>query len=218
MEKLLGVPQDQLIRLPKEDDAQGWESVHTRLGRPATPDGYKLQATKDPGSPEFVKWASEQFHKNGLSEKQAQSLVEGWNAHTATLREAQTQAYNQKIAEEQGTLKKEWGAAYDQNLSIAKRAAREFGVAPEVIDGIEKSAGFASTMKLFQAIGSKLGDASFVSGGPSVNGNGPLTPVQAQDQIKALKADPGFVQKYVSGDAGAREKMERLHRFAYPDA
>lgn len=220
LEKLVGAPQNEIIRLAKDDDAAGWESIYSRLGRPSTPDGYKLEAPKEGGGgPEFAKWASEQFYKAGLSEKQGKSVVEAWNKYVQDQITTEKTTYTNKITEETTALKKEWGAAYDQNMSAAKRAAREFGIEATVIDAIEKGAGFAKTMKLFQTLGSKLGDASFVRGnGGSTNADGPMTPAQAQDQIKGLKADPGFTAKYVAGDQGARQKMEMLHKYAYPDA
>lgn len=218
LEKLVGAPQDQILKLPKSDaEAAEWEPVYNRLGRPATPDAYKLEVPKD-GNPEFAKWASEQFHKEGLSEKQGQNIVKKWNEYMANTGRSTKEAYSAKIQGEQVALKKEWGAAYDQNIAVAQRAAREFGVDPKVISSIESSAGFNGTMKLFQAIGSKLGDANFHGGNGGNAGGGALTPAQARDQIKALKGDPGFAAKYIAGDHGARQKMENLHKFAYPDA
>lgn len=215
LEKLLGAPQDQVIKLPKEDDAAGWEAVMNRLGRPATPDAYKLPVPEgDKG--EFAKWASDVFHKAGLSEKQGKAIAEAWNAQTLNMQSGAKEAYTAKVTQEQAALKKEWGAAHDQNMAMAQRAAREFGADPKMIDAIEGSIGLAATMKFFQNLGSRMGESSFVIGSQN-GGNGPMTPAQAKSQITALKSDPGFVSKYVSGDAEARAKMQRLHEFAYPE-
>jgi hypothetical protein len=219
LEKLVGAPADQIIKLAKEDDAAGWESIYSRLGRPANADGYKLETPKEGGNPEFTKWAANEFHKVGLNEKQAKGIVDSWNKYTQDQGKVGQEKYAAKLGEEQNALKKEWGAAHDQNIAAAKRAAREFGVDPTVIDGLEKTIGFAATMKHFQAIGAKLGESSFVGGnGNSSSGNGPMTPVQAMEQIKTMRADPGFVKRYIAGDVEARSKMEQLHKYAYPDA
>jgi hypothetical protein len=215
LEKLLGAPQDQVIKLPKEDDAAGWEAVMNRLGRPATPDAYKLPVPEgDKG--EFAKWASDVFHKAGLSEKQGKAIAEAWNAQTLNMQSGAKEAYTAKVTQEQTALKKEWGAAHDQNMAVAQRAAREFGADPKMIDAIEGAIGLAATMKFFQNLGSRMGESSFVIGSQN-GGNGPMTPAQAKSQITALKSDPGFVSKYVSGDAESRAKMQRLHEFAYPE-
>lgn len=216
LEKLVGAPPEQVIKLPKADDPQGWDSVFTRLGRPANPEGYKLEVPKEGGSPEFAKWASEQFFKAGLSEQQGQGIVKQWNEYQASQFQAQKDAYTAKTAVETSTLKKEWGAAYDQNLAAAARAARTFGVDPKAIGAMEASIGLAATMKFFQSIGSKLGDASYVAGSQP-GGNGPLTPAQAKDRISTLKADNQWSKRFLEGSTKEKLEMEMLHKYAFPD-
>ena len=213
LEKMLGAPRDQIIQLPREDDAGAWESVHTRLGRPATPDGYKLTSPEG-GDPDFVKGIAAEFHKAGLNEKQAQGLVQWWNSRNEAQTAAQKTEFLGKLEADKTSLKKEWGAAHDQNTAIAARAVREFGVDTKIIDAMEKSVGFAATMKFFQSIGSKLGEGSFVTGRPA---GGALTPEAAKSQIAALKQDHEFVKKYIAGDHKSRERMEVLHRYAFPE-
>ena len=216
LEKLLGLPQDQVIKLPKEDDAAGWDAVMTRLGRPASPDGYKLEVPKEGGDPAMAKWASEQFHKAGLTEKQGKAMVESWNARNAETAATQKADYLAKCDQEAKALRKEWGAAHEQNLSIAQRACREFGVEAKVIDAMESAVGTAATMKFFHNLGSKIGESSFTIGNP-VGGNGVMTPAQAKAEIARLGSDPGFVRKYGQGDADSVAKMNRLHIMANPD-
>lgn len=219
LEKLVGHPQEKLLKLPADDDVPGWDSVHTRLGKPATPEAYGLKPAKEGENADFSNWASQEFHKSNLTTKQAQRLAEGWNKYQQGKEAEGKAAYQAKGIAEMTALKKEWGAAHDQNMSIAQRAAREFGIEPQVIDTLESSIGYAKTMKLFQNIGSKLGESSFVAGnGGSGSGNGPMTPAQAQAQIKALRGDPAFTKKYQEGGHAERAKMEMLHKYAYPDA
>lgn len=217
LEKLLGAPQNEVIRMPKEDDAAGWDGVYSRLGRPATPADYKLETPKEGGNPEFTKFASEMFHKQGLNEKQAKGLVDQWNGYMQQQTEGLQTAAAAKLKTETDALRKEWGAAHDQNMNIAKRAAREFGVDPSVVDALEKSGGFAAVMKTFHNIGSRMGEANFVSGNQG-GGQGIPTPEQARSQINALKADPGFSKKYIEGDVKSRQQMEMLHKYAYPES
>lgn len=218
LEKLVGAPQEKLLKLPADDDVTGWESVHTRLGKPATPEAYGLKPSKQGESADFSNWAAQEFHKSNLTTKQAQQLSEGWNQYQQAREAEGKSTYQAKGVAEMTALKKEWGAAHDQNMSIAQRAAREFGIEAQVIDTLESSIGYAKTMKLFQNIGSKLGESQFVAGNPG-NGsqNGPMTPAQAKTEIATLRGDPGFVKKYQDGDHVARAKMEALHKYAYPE-
>lgn len=219
LEKLQGVPQEQLLKLPKSDEPDtAWDSIYKRLGRPDTAEGYKLEVPKGQ-DPAFSKQASEWFHKLGLSEKQGQNLTKMWNEYQANQGTAGKEAFNAQIHQQAANLKKEWGAAHEQNVAIAKRAAREFGVDAKTLDALDAAKGHDFTMKLLHSMGSKMGEATFHAGnGGAADSNGPLTPAQAQAQIKALKGDPGFSKKYIEGDHGARAKMERLHQFAYPEA
>jgi hypothetical protein len=215
LEKLRGVPEERLLKLPeKDDDAQGWESVYQKLGKPSKPEEYKVQ-TQDP---EFGKWAQSTFHELGLSTKQAEKLVSKWNQYADNMTKGQQEVYHQKVEQDNQALKKEWGAAFDQNIAVAKRAAAGLGIDGQTIDALEKTMGFAGVMKFMNSLGSKLGEGSYVAGETKTdNFMGALTPEAARNRISALRSDPTFVQKYVSGDLSAKTEMEKLHRFAYPE-
>lgn len=118
----------------------------------------------------------------------------------------------QKLEQETQTLQKEWGAAYEQNMNQAKAAAREFGIAPEVLDTIEKAAGFSTVMKAFSKIGGAIGESKFAGGKPA---NAVMTPSQAVAQIGELQKDKGFIQRLYSGDMAAKDQWSKLHQFAY---
>lgn len=213
LEKLLGAPKERLLRLPEKDDAPEWGEVYGRLGRPEKAEDYKIQ-----GDPDFVKWAQGTFHESGLSAKQAQALTEKYNKYVEGLQTQQQQNYEAKIQQEDAALKKEWGAAFDQNVNLAKSAAKTLGISGEQIDALEKAMGFAGVMKFMHGLGAKVGEDAFVSGGNKSSGFGALTPEAAMNRLTALKNDPTFVSKYIAGDAQARAEMEKLHRYAYPES
>lgn len=215
LEKLRGVPQERLLTLPaKDDDAAGWEGLYNRLGRPAKAEEYKLP----PGDENFSKWAKDTFHKIGLTAKQAESLSKEWGQYGEKLVSDTTASYEAKVKAETDALKKEWGAAFDQEMEAARTAYREFGITDEVIDKLEDSMGYAAVMKLMNSLGKKVGEHSFVHGDRREGFKGSFTPSQAQAKITALRQDQDFVSRYVSGDTKAREEMETLHKYAYPDA
>jgi hypothetical protein len=215
-EKLQGVPQEQIIRLPKEEDAAGWRQVKERLGAPSKPEDYQLEVPKEGGNPELAKWASEQFHKLGISKKDGQEFIKAWNENQGAQSKSSKEAFQTKVAQEVSSLKKEWGAAYDQNCQAGKRAAAELGVDGPTIGKLESVLGTAATVKLFQQIGAKFGEGSFVAGNPA-GGDGPMTPAQAKAKIKMNQGDPDFVKRYVSGNSKERMEMEMLHKYAYQD-
>lgn len=218
LEKLVGAGPDKLLQIPGADDADAWNSVYNRLGRPEKPEDYSINMPKEMADEEFAGWARNTFHELGLTNKQAEALSTKWNEYMGGRQGQSQEAYKMEVAQQNDALKKEWGAAYDQNLTMAKTAAREFGLDGATIDKLEQAMGFAGLMKFMQGIGSKIGEASFVSGDGAGAGNnfGAMTPQGAMQQISALRADPAFVKRYTEGDTEARAKMEQLHKWAYP--
>lgn len=213
LEKLLGA-KEKLVRLPdKDDDMEGWNGVYQKLGRPEKPEDYGFKMQDEA----FGKWAQGTFHELGLSAKQAEKLVEKWNGFAEGTLKTKTESYQQKLNQEAESLKKEWGAAYDQQIAVAKRAAQGLGVSPEQIDGLEQVMGFAGVMKFMSSLGSKLGEGKFVGSDSGQTGFGTLTPEAAKNRIQTLRQDPGFVDRYIKGDAAAREEMDKLHRWANPE-
>ena len=82
LEKFIGAPKDQLLRLPKDDtDTEGWDAVWNRLGRPASAAEYKLPLPEG-DSGEFAKVASTWFHEAGIPQKAAERLAAKWNEYT----------------------------------------------------------------------------------------------------------------------------------------
>jgi hypothetical protein len=219
LEKLAGAPREQLMVIPRTDDAEAMGKMYERLGRPATPDKYGLETPKDLGNPEFTKWAAGEFHKAGLSDAQAKAILNGWHARLGETRAARTATEAAKQVGEVDALKKEWGAAYDQERAVAQAGAREFGIDLPTIDSLEKSMGTLKTLKLLNAIGKRIGEAKFHGGSQVADPtHGPMTPAQAKEQIKNLQSDNAFIKKYHEGDQASRSTMERLHKYAFPEA
>jgi hypothetical protein len=216
LEKLHGVPRERLLKIPESADDKAWEEIHTKLGKPATPEGYGFKP-KDPQDPSFTNWASSTFHKLNLSATQGQALVKEFNDMQAGIQAEEAAKYQATVQEQTGKLKKEWGAAFNQNVNRARQAYRQFGIPDAAVDSLEKSMGFDGVMKLFHNLGSAIGEHSFENGSGSNNfGEAILTPEQANAKIKALKQDSEWTKRYLSGDVKAKSEMQRLHEMANP--
>jgi len=214
IEKLMGAPKERLMTLPEKEDAPEWNDVYKRLGKPEKADDYKIDAGKD-GNPEFAKWAKEVFHGANLTTKQAEMVASKWNEYVQGTQKSQMEAMAARSAQDEIALKKEWGAAFDQQINTAKKAAVAFGLQPDMIDKLESSLGFGGLMKFLNSIGSKIGESDFVSGGTRNPGFGVMTPIAAQSRIKSLAEDTAFTQKLMNGDISAKDEWDRLHTMAY---
>lgn len=212
LEKLLG---GEKIPMPKgDDDAEGWARVYDSLGRPKTADDYKLPVP-DGDTGEFAKLAASKFHELGLTAKQAQSLAEWYNERGAEMVQSFQQQSSQKTEADLATLKTEWGQAWDENIELGRRAAREYGLDQTVLGKIEQALGTADLLKLMSRIGRAQTEHNF-EGGQSSNSFG-MTPEAARNRISQLRNDSEWAAKYLGGNADARAEMERLTRLAYPE-
>ena len=216
LEKITGAGLDKLIKLPqKPDDQAGWNDVYKKLGRPEKADDYKVEVPEGVDSG-FAKWAKGMFHEAGLSKSQGEKLAAKWNEYVNNQKNQSIESKNQNIAAQEAELKKEWGMAFDKNMSTARAAAREFGIENETIDKLEEVMGFAGVIKFMHNVGSKLGEHGFVSS-QSQQGFGVMSPEAARSRINLLKSDPEFGKRFMNGEMTAKEEMARLHQMAYPD-
>lgn len=223
LEKLMGADKaGRTILAPKDaNDVEGHNALYDRLGRPKTPDEYKLPVPEgDDGS--LAKAMAPVLHKHGLSARQAEGLAKDWNALMQDMGEKANAAYAAKTDAEFKALQGEWGAAAKQNEELARRAMAKFGTAAgldaEGLDRAEKAIGTGPLLKLFHAIGASFAEGTFVDGaGPS---GGKMTPAQAQTAINTKFGDKDFMARYTNEDAKIRQtaidEMMELQRMANP--
>jgi len=201
--------------MPKgDDDAEGWSRVFDSLGRPKTAEDYKLPVPEgDPG--EFAKVAAGKFHELGLTAKQAQSLPSWYNEMGTNTVQAQQQQTAQQTEAQVNELKSEWGQAWDENVELGRRAAREYGLDQSTLTKMENAIGTSELLKLMSRIGRGQTEHSF-EGGKSTTSFG-MTPEAARNRINALRNDGDWSSKYIAGNADAQAEMQRLMRLAYPE-
>lgn len=212
LEKLLG---SEKLPMPKgAEDKEGWGRVYDALGRPKTADEYGLPVPEgDPG--EFAKVASSKFHELGLSKQQAEGLANWWNeTQQGQVQQVQQQSAAKMDAEIQA-LKGEWGQAWEENVNLGQRAAREFGLDQAKLGALEQALGTGEMLKFMSRIGRGLTEHTFESG-KSTNSFG-MTPEAAQQRISELKADRDWSSKYMAGGADQKAELQRLMSLAYPE-
>jgi len=214
------------IVLPKADaKPEEWDGVYSKLGRPESPDKYKLpdvqalNLPKDVGVDEQVaKNMLGVFHKAGLSQKQAETVYSeylklqgGKVAETLAAREkANTEAVEK--------LKGEWGQEYEERLNKANLAYSKFQN-PELEAVLDEYnlRNHPAMVKHFYDNYTKMSEDR--ADGRSNEGFA-TTQEQATEQLKALSMDQEF-QKALNdsthaGHKAAVEKRLNLFRIAHP--
>jgi len=209
---------------PPED----WDRYYDALGRPKTVDEYDLD---DFEPPEGLPWDGEvqtkmlaEFHKAGLSNKQASEILRGYSAMQSESYEGMKERIDQAGADSEQELKAEWGTAFDANSELAKRAFRAtFGdsldqVAGLVVDG-RLLGDHPVFIKAFHGLGSRMAEDGFAGSGPT--SGFAMTPDQAISQIAEMEASrevqKALVDKGHPEHAAVRRKHDALYRAAYPE-
>ena len=215
LEKFAGGAKNLLELPPENATPEQLDAFYSKLGRPADPNEYGLKAP-DGGDPAMVEWFKGTAHKLGLSAKQAQSLFTEFNGMSGSMQEKMQAQMAQESEKAIGTLKQEWGQAYDQMIGAGRRAATALGYDAGRLSAIEDKLGTAEMLRLFATLGSKMGEDSF-AGERSEGGFG-TTPAAAKQQLADLRLDKGFMDKYLSGDRDAVSKFQRLMEAAHAGA
>ena len=219
LEKLIGFDRaGKTVVLPDENSSpETRQAFLSKLGVPEKADGYKLPVPEG-GSDEFAKTAAQWFHEQGIPAKAAEGLTTKFNEYTAAQQAAQQQAFAQKSEQEFTGLKSEWGAAFDQNIELGKRAAMQFipGTPEEraaTLQSLEQSLGTGRLLKLMANIGQGLGEHKVVGGEA---GSGLMTPAQAQQRIAELKSNKDWAGAYLAGDKSKAKELQDLIAMANP--
>jgi len=103
-----------------------WNEVYDKLGRPESPDKYKLEVKSDvvPLDENAVKSFAENAHQLGLNNKQAQGILEFYkNSMEGSAQQNQVDMETAQANAEQ-ELRKEWGRAYEDNIKKAGAVAK----------------------------------------------------------------------------------------------
>lgn len=189
-EKLFGADRaGRTIEIPDFENPEAAESrnaFYNRLGRPLEAKGYDLGLPETGVDADFEKWARDTFHGAGLTGQQANAIGKAWTAFAEAKSHEEQMTTQQRYAEEDRSLRQEWGAAYNDKLSRASSAAKAFGVSGETIDALQSVAGYGEVMRHFAAIAEAMGEHSFVSG---ESAGGAMTPYDAQYELNKFYAD-----------------------------
>lgn len=224
LEKFHGVPADQIIKLPKQDDTEGWGKVYQRLGRPEAADKYgDVQVPEGISlNSDLVKEFDGIFFNQNLTKTQRDNIIKVYAEKEAAVMNERQRELELKIADGRAQLKNEWGSKFDERVELAKRAVR-VGL-PEGVDKdatlleMEQAVGPVVFAKMFANLADKLGLAEdkMVDGDKSGGGFG-YTKEQALADREALKAELGRdrqrLDMYNKNTGPDVEKMRKLNEY-----
>ena len=160
------IGQDKVVVPNNNSTDDQWNEVYDKLGRPESADKYKLEVQSEtaPLDEGAIKSFSENAHKLGLNNKQAQGILEYYKeSMEGSAQQAKIDTETSQAQAEQ-ELRKEWGRSYDDNIKRAAQVAkanmnseildltlsdgRRLGDHPEIIKGFANIANLMSEDKM----------------------------------------------------------------------
>jgi hypothetical protein len=166
--KRLGVPPDQLVRLPSSPDDTGWSEVYERLGRPNEVSGYEINA-QDEVTGQYLQEA----HKLGLSKVQARQLYDWYTKNQESNIAADRDAWQYQQQNYVQELQKEWGRDYAANTDVARRAFLQLADA-ETLKLVEETGigNHPGLVKLMNKVGQLMAEDGLLQNDVGTSGNG----------------------------------------------
>ncbi len=218
LETHIGAPPDRLAKIPEKDrftDPEAWRELDKRMGfaPPETPEEYEI-TVPDGLDDKYAKAVAAEALRLGIPKHMVKGLAD-FNAKFTSDAVAEMDAASERShTESLAALKAEWGGRYDETMTLAQRAEAalktDMGVSDDDLLALQNASPRAY-YKLLAAHGGTMREAEHISGdgGGSVTHRN-LSPEAAQVRINQLKADPGFRQRYLDGDAQANAEMNHL--------
>ena len=157
------------VAVPNENSTDDqWNEVYGKLGRPESPDKYKLEIQSETASLDenAIKQFAENAHQLGLNNKQAQGILEYYkNSMEGSVQQARVDTETAQANAEQ-ELRKEWGRSYDENIkragAIAKANMSEDILNMELKDGT-RIGDHPSVIKGFANIANLMSEDKLIS-------------------------------------------------------
>lgn len=219
-ERHIGIPANELLRIPKAGDEVATKAFWGRLGAPDDAKGYDFSGVKfsdeSPLEDAFVQeWANELAGAHvpkdvalRLTQKMVKMMENGETADAAER--------TAKLAEEKANLARDWGRNKDANMLIAKNAVAKLGISPDAVAALENQIGYKSVMDMFLKIGQSIGEDKFITNSGSAT-SGVMSREQAMAKLADLKADNAWTKRYLDGGAAEKREMAALHAIIVGD-
>ena len=220
-QKMIGA--DKVV-LPAADAPQeDMDAFYNKLGRPEKADGYEVPTENMPAEipvdGELIGKFFEEAHRVGLSKSQAAALVR-WQT---TLQQDQMGLYEQQnieaMQQSESAMRKEFGNAFEEKLSMAQDVVKKFG-GDELVQVLNET-GLGNSPEVIRAFANI---AKVISNDEVIGGGGRQTfmssPAESKAAITERKRDPNFMAAYHDGNhVGHKEAVEEMGRLienAYP--
>ena len=212
---------EKIIMPSKDADEKEWnERVFNRLGRPESADKYVLPTDMNipkelPLDENMTKGFKETAHKIGLLPKQVEGLYRWYMEQNIAQYNNIIKGQGDSMKASETKLRTDYGAAYDQNIGLARKVVNKFA-SPEAVESLIGGKGNdPELIRMFVEIGKVLSEDQLAGKPKGLI----MTPEEAKVELDKIKNDlkhPFYVENHPEHKA-AVEKVLNLNRMAYPE-
>lgn len=200
------------VTVPKDDAPQAeWDAFYEKLGRPKSPDEYKVEAKV----PEGTEWSKEaekvmlaKMHARGLTPKQAQGILDDYLAVGAEAQLFLKQQRAKTQADAESAMKEEWGGLAERNIALVQRGVHEFSGDSGFKEWLDETGAgndprfFKFALRVFQP----MMEDNLIKGE-----NLGMKRSDAKAELDRLMKTP----EYLKGDKATIEKIQSLYPIAH---
>lgn len=231
VERFVGAPPDEMIRVPKPNAATAdIDAYWQRIGVPKESKDYDLSSVKRADGKDVDTALVDAFraavHSSRVTKDQAAPILAAVIKQLDAADAASLAERTASIKAEREALDKNWGTNKAYNTAVAERALRDLATAAGVpAEQIKAAADALSTVggigaskvwEMFRIIGSKMGEAPFIGKDNPGGGDKVMSREQAKAEIETLKADRAFYkQLVVDKSVEAKRRWDDLHKIAF---
>jgi hypothetical protein len=210
LEKIMGADAaGRTVMLPKADatpDEIG--TFYKSLGVPEKAEQYELKVPQGLQQ-EVVDNSKAWMHEAGVPPALEQRLVDA----VAKAEAAKMAEWEKASKQEMNDMALEWGAKFDDNAEVARRAFRHGGLTADQVEKVEMAIGTKTMMTMFHKLGVNLGEAEAPAPGQG-GGQFVMNKAEASRRLSQLQASPEFQARHLSPNIAIRQtaisEMEEL--------
>lgn len=196
LERLRGVPEERLLRLPEDPKDMG--DVWNRLGRPETADGYTAVLGEDLRDGVYDRMSGA-AHAAGLTDAQWQSLQTEFAAAAGDVQQQQAEGYAAAF--------EEWKGAHAQDFQRVRNLMQAVGASQEdmaaAMNG-DAAAFYGTLAKVAARMGEQPAADGFDDPG-TAGGSFNISPQAAQQKIDSMMSDQKYLDRLYHNDPKVRE-------------
>ncbi|MBO9502518.1 hypothetical protein [Brevundimonas sp. A19_0] len=192
-ERRLGVPADQLVRLPTNDEERA--AVYGKLGAPDSAEGYKIELPKEATDEDRAladRFANHMFKAGPFPPDVVKASVDFMNAEMEAQAKAEADAFEEAKTSGAALLKKELGAAYDPEMKAVGKWLLEEGGEDLKAELDRTGLGNSPRLMLFlhKAMDARGEPQTLEGGNRGTTPTGKVSPAQARAALQTLESDP----------------------------